>query len=113
RLKQNVNESFVTARIGGEEFAILLCGSNQSAARLFAEGIRTSYTSAACVDLPAAVGNDLRTTASFGVAQWMPGETGEQLFQRADNALYEAKNAGRDCVRIAAMPSDQGSKAAS
>ena len=113
RLKQHVGERFVTARIGGEEFAILLCGANESAARLFAEGIRASYKSAACMDLPAAVGKELRTTASFGVAQWLSGESGEQLFLRADNALYEAKDAGRDCVRIAEMPRDQDSKAVS
>jgi PleD family two-component response regulator len=37
-------------------------------------------------------------TASFGVAQWHPGETIDRLLQRADIALYGAKNAGRNCV---------------
>lgn len=108
-LKRNVGEKVITARIGGEEFAILLEGSNLSAAKLFAEGIRSSYRSAAGVDLPAAFASSLHTTASFGVAEWMPGERAEQLYQRADNALYEAKNAGRDCVRVAAMPTDTAS----
>ena len=45
---------------------------------------------------------DRRFTASFGVAELAPGEGISALLSRADAALYEAKNAGRDCVRIAA-----------
>jgi len=41
-----------------------------------------------------------RFTASFGVAELAPGESVADLLVRADSALYEAKNNGRDCVRM-------------
>ena len=83
-------------RIGGEEFAVVLPGTNLLAARLFAEGARSAFASL-CVDgLP----QDRRFTASFGVAELAPGEGITDLLIRADAALYEAKNNGRDCVRV-------------
>ncbi len=42
-----------------------------------------------------------RLTASFGVAQMLDGESYEDMLGRADAALYQAKAAGRDCVRVA------------
>jgi diguanylate cyclase (GGDEF)-like protein len=41
-----------------------------------------------------------KVTASVGVAQWQAGETAEQLMKRADLALYEAKNGGRNRVVV-------------
>ncbi|PZO75574.1 MAG: GGDEF domain-containing protein [Mesorhizobium amorphae] len=87
----------VAGRIGGEEFAILLPGSNMAAARLFAEGTRTTFSSLAIEGLPP----QRRFTASFGVAEATPGESLAELFKRADEALYRAKADGRDCVRMA------------
>ena len=53
-----------------------------------------------------AIPEGTRITASFGVAETAPGETVDSLFRRADKTLYEAKNMGRDCVRVApAAPS--------
>ena len=70
--------------------------ANLLAARLFAEGARSAFASL-CVDgLPP----DRRFTASFGVAELAPGEGMTDLLVRADSALYEAKNNGRDCVRV-------------
>jgi len=42
-----------------------------------------------------------RVTASFGVATWKPGESPEDFLERADGALYRAKNLGRDRVEVA------------
>ncbi len=44
-------------------------------------------------------------TCSFGVAEWQPGEDIDQLLKRADAALYQAKNGGRNCV-VTAAPAD-------
>ncbi|MGX5832194.1 diguanylate cyclase [Mesorhizobium sp. 43Arga] len=98
----------VAGRIGGEEFAIILPGTNLAAARLFAEGTRSAFGALPIGGLPA----DNRCTASFGVAELHPGETIADLMRRADEALYLAKNAGRDCVRISAGPGGEWSSSA-
>ena len=86
----------VAGRIGGEEFAIVLPGTNLMAARLFAEGARNALAGMPVEGLP----ETRRVTASFGVAELLPGESASSLMRRADAALYEAKNSGRDCVRV-------------
>ena len=86
----------VLGRIGGEEFAIVLPGSNLATGRLFAETVRTGFANLALDGLNI----ERRFTASFGVAQLTPGETSASFMARADAALYEAKRAGRDCVRV-------------
>lgn len=90
----------VAGRIGGEEFAVLLPGTNLVAARLFAEGARSAFASLAVEGVP----ENKRFTASFGVAELAPGESVKDLMARADKALYIAKNSGRDCVKIAPRP---------
>jgi diguanylate cyclase (GGDEF)-like protein len=84
-------------RIGGEEFALVMSGANLQTARLVAEGSRVAFSGAKVVDLP----DGRRSTASFGVAEMQPGESYVDLLRRADIALYEAKNSGRDCVKLA------------
>ena len=86
----------IAGRIGGEEFAVLLRGSDRNSGRLFAEGVRTAFGLLPVPHLP----EDMRVSASFGVAEWREGETVAELFMRADRALYEAKKAGRDRVRV-------------
>lgn len=86
----------VLGRIGGEEFAVVLPGSNLAGARLFAEAARTTFSGMAADGLP----HDVRFTASFGIAEIGHGDTRASLLSRADAALYEAKRAGRDCVRV-------------
>lgn len=100
----------VAGRIGGEEFAILLPGANLAAARLYAEGTRSAFGALPIDPLPA----HRRCTASFGVAELQPLETFWKMMRRADHALYDAKKAGRDQVRMAAPQVDpqDGSAAA-
>jgi len=98
----------VAGRIGGEEFAIILPGTNLAAARLFAEGTRSAFGALRIDGLPA----HISCTASFGVAELDPGETTADLMRRADEALYLAKNAGRDCVRVSAGPGGEWSSSA-
>ncbi|MGA7339939.1 MAG: diguanylate cyclase [Terracidiphilus sp.] len=80
-------------RYGGEEFLLILPGSNFSSARIRAEQLRMTVESARIAD----GGRPIQMTASFGVASGFPSES-EPLIQAADNALYEAKSNGRNCV---------------
>ncbi|UOV05212.1 GGDEF domain-containing protein [Pseudoxanthomonas sp. F37] len=80
------------ARIGGEEFAVLLEGHDARSARTFAERVRSEFGG----EHEGAV-----TTLSAGVAEHRPGETLRELMRRADLALYSAKHEGRDRVCVA------------
>ncbi|PTE08018.1 GGDEF domain-containing protein [Mesorhizobium helmanticense] len=99
-LREAAADHHVTGRLGGEEFAIILPGTNLAAARLFAEGTRNAFGTLPVEGLP----KDHRCTASFGVAELQPGEGFAGLTQRADEALYQAKRGGRDRVRISLGP---------
>ncbi len=103
-LRSAMAEHHVAGRIGGEEFAVLLPGTNLVAARLFAEGTRNAFSSIPIDGVPLTK----RVTASFGVAEMARGETIADLMARADKALYIAKNSGRDCVKIAQRPGSHG-----
>ncbi len=80
-------------RYGGEEFLLILPGSNFSSARLRAEQLRVSVESAQI----AHEGRHIQMTASFGVASGFPIDY-EELIKAADGALYKAKNSGRNCL---------------
>jgi diguanylate cyclase (GGDEF)-like protein len=82
-------------RIGGEEFAVLLQGADRDHARQAAERLRAG------VEATTVVGNDQRrVTVSVGVAaaDAPNGFSVERLFERADEALYQAKSRGRNRV---------------
>jgi diguanylate cyclase (GGDEF)-like protein len=88
----------VFGRLGGEEFAVLLPAADLEAARLFAERLRGAFED---VEWGAVVGAR-RVTASFGVAAVRDADPSfAPALERADRALYEAKRAGRNCVRAA------------
>ena len=90
----------LVARIGGEEFALFLPNTGKEATLLFAQTLRATRAVAPIPGLPPGV----RITASFGVAEVQRGEPMRFAMRRADDALYAAKNAGRDCVREAEPP---------
>ncbi len=93
----------IAARMGGEEFAVYLPDTNLGAARLFAEAVRVKFGALAIDSLPAG----RFCTASFGVAELLPGESYADLRRRADAALYAAKRGGRDLVAVSELPLDQ------
>ena len=96
-LRDFIGPHHLCARIGGEEFAILLHGANAALGRLFAESLRTTLSVMSLPCLP----DERRLSASFGVAEWTSGEDLYSVLLRADDALYQAKNAGRDRVHVA------------
>jgi len=83
------------ARLGGEEFAVLLPRTDADAAVNLADELRRTLERA-CV--PTSAGVIVRYTVSVGVASLDAGETLSGLLQRADAALYAAKRAGRNRV---------------
>jgi diguanylate cyclase (GGDEF)-like protein len=99
-LRDTIARNHVVGRIGGEEFAILLPGTNLTSARLFAEGIRSAFSALPIDGLP----KDHRCTASFGVSELQTEEGLADLMRRADEALYGAKKAGRDQVKVSGSP---------
>jgi diguanylate cyclase (GGDEF)-like protein len=82
----------VVARIGGEEFVVLLLETDAAEARVFAERLREDLERARFT----AVAPGRSVTASFGIAQRREEETVWDVVSRADRALYAAKNAGRN-----------------
>ncbi len=97
-LKEKVRTGDVPARYGGEEFVVLLPATEPDGAGVVAERLRQALES----ELIPSEQGDLRVTASFGVATLrQPGtRDGARLFALADEALYAAKRAGRNRVKL-------------
>jgi diguanylate cyclase (GGDEF)-like protein len=81
-----LRDSDLLARYGGEEFALLLPDCGEADVRTVVEKVRMATPN--------------RVTCSAGVATWNGIESPEQLTKRADQALYEAKRAGRDMTVV-------------
>lgn len=96
-LTRTLRNSDRVYRFGGEEFAVLLPHTDAPHAREAAERIRLALASLA---LDRLVGAPLCITASCGVATHLAGESPEQWLARADEALYRAKQAGRNQTRV-------------
>ena len=82
---------------GGEEFVILTPGSDGEMAYQTAEKLRNAIEQIKFDEIGT-------VTCSFGVAQYMYGDTAESLISRADDALYRAKLNGRNRVELASRP---------
>ncbi|MDX6397608.1 MAG: hypothetical protein QOJ43_1016 [Gaiellaceae bacterium] len=100
-LWETVREIDIAARWGGEEFAVILPGTDLEGAAQVAERIRVALAERMIVS---ADGVPLTVTASFGVAASSASMTPEQLIDTADGALYRAKRAGKDCVYAGTDP---------
>ncbi len=93
-----VRDKDVPCRYGGEEFAIILPGGHNSTAVEIYERINGELEAH---HFGSAGSGISRITMSIGVAEHLPGEPAENLVRRADQALYEAKNRGRNQIVIA------------
>lgn len=86
---ESLRETDLLARFGGEEFACLFARCPLDEALSVVERLRAA--------------TPREVTVSAGVASWEEGDSPEQLFGRADTALYEAKRTGRDRTCVAAV----------
>jgi diguanylate cyclase (GGDEF)-like protein len=96
-LRRTVRESDVAARWGGEEFALVLTGTDAAGGARLAERARVEIESR---PIPMPEGEELTVTASFGVASYPECEEFDELLAAADSALYAAKHAGRNRVVV-------------
>ena len=98
-LAAHAREEFIIARIGGEEFAVVLPEHTVEQAAEFAERLRKAIAEH---DMGATGGGPQRVTVSIGAAEWLAGMTGSsELLRAADEQLYRAKQEGRNTVRRA------------
>lgn len=98
RLSQRLRRIDVLCRLGGEEFIVLCPDTDQAQAMAVANALWQALRSEPIEGVGL-------VSASFGVAAWAPNETADSLLRRVDDAVYAAKNAGRDRVQAAA-PAD-------
>ncbi len=100
-IKSTLRESDIPCRYGGEEFAVLLPYTHIQEAKIVGERLRAKVEAS---PIPANIeDSDIQTinvTISMGLAEFNNQESGEELFERADKALYEAKESGRNRVCI-------------
>lgn len=97
-LGQFRNEQNLVGRFGGEEFGVLLQGCNLASAIASARQIQDTLLTRS---MPVSETLALKVTASLGIATLHPGETLASLTARADQALYCAKNEGRNRLGLA------------
>jgi len=94
-LRANVRTTDLVGRWGGEEFIFVLPHSTLAEAEARAERIRSTVEA---LDIPCS-GHCHTITISVGVADGDPTTAGFRVLKRADDAMYDAKKAGRNCVR--------------
>ncbi|MDQ7001780.1 MAG: GGDEF domain-containing protein [Ghiorsea sp.] len=99
-LKQSVRSTDMVARLGGEEFCIILANTTSKQGIKLAEKVRNEVAAAS---FPSQHSN-IQITISIGVAERQLNEAVNLWLKRADQALYHAKNNGRNQVTTAALP---------
>ncbi|WP_224079785.1 GGDEF domain-containing protein [Cupriavidus laharis] len=95
-LRKTAGSQDIIGRLGGEEFALVMPGTTLERGRATSLRLSTAVRNTPCPSEPDAIAY----TVSIGMAQREPSETVENLMRRADQALYDAKQAGRNCVSL-------------
>jgi diguanylate cyclase (GGDEF)-like protein len=92
-LREQVRDFDVAARLGGEEFAILLPQTTAAAAAIVAARMRDAL---AASPIEVSENAAVKLSASFGIAESHPDQSTDELLRRADDALYAAKRGGKN-----------------
>jgi diguanylate cyclase (GGDEF)-like protein len=98
-LTQQIRPSDLLARYGGEEFALILPDTSILEAKQIAERVRAAVETSK-FKLDNGVGQDVNLTISVGITSLMLGDEMNSLLARADQALYQAKENGRNRVEV-------------
>jgi diguanylate cyclase (GGDEF)-like protein len=93
----SIRKPDIAARYGGEEFAVILSGKDGDNLMVPTERVLQAIDQHAFTY----EGETHHITVSIGLTQFQYGNTGTELISRADGALYQAKNGGRNCIRQA------------
>lgn len=101
-IRRNIRDTDIVGRYGGEEFIIILPKTTLSSSWVVAERLRSIIEKAEMKD---SAGNVFAITVSQGLAGWERDEDAASLISRADEALYKAKEKGRNRVQILLGPS--------
>jgi diguanylate cyclase (GGDEF)-like protein len=100
-LQETLRDVDLAGRWGGEEFLLILPGTDLAGGAQVAERIRVALAGRIVLSVD---GTPIPVTASFGVAATPPATTASELFAAADAAMYEAKKGGRNQVQTAPAP---------
>jgi len=100
-LQETVRDVDLAGRWGGEEFVLILPGTDLSGGAQVAERIRVALAGRVVLAVDR---TPITVTASFGVAAIPPAKTASELFAAADAAMYQAKRAGKNRVETAPQP---------
>jgi diguanylate cyclase (GGDEF)-like protein len=106
-LREDVREPAFIGRLGGEEFVVVIPGVDFDKANRLAERFREGVMS-----IDTRRWTERRITVSIGLTMAKPvGDTPSTMLQRADAALYDAKRAGRNCVKAQLPPPESETSA--
>ncbi|MFN3263470.1 MAG: GGDEF domain-containing protein, partial [Aquificaceae bacterium] len=96
-VRKSIRQSDLPARLGGEEFVLLMTNTNLQQGKVVAERIRVSFQNSLIVYEE----REIRATLSGGLASFAPGiESIDDLIRMADEALYRAKELGRNRIEV-------------
>ncbi len=91
-LRETARRTDLIARQGGEEFVVLAMDLRPETSFFYAERLRLAVASQSFLE-------GIQVTISIGIACYSPGQDRKTLLKKADEALYQAKNSGRNCIR--------------
>ena len=94
-IRNSLREVDLGARIGGEEFVLVLADTNLEAAHGVCQRMADKWQQSQFVDAPR-----LKLTLSAGITEFKSPETIEHVLERADRLLYDAKHKGRNCIEV-------------
>jgi diguanylate cyclase len=105
-LRNNCRETDFIARFGGEEFVMLLPSTDKNGAFVLADKIRKTIEQSGFNSN----GSAIKITISCGISEFVDQYTHEEVFEQADQALYKAKEQGRNCCIVSHLTGQEAAQ---